>query len=64
MSTQALEGFTVLVAMKFGLQVMHVILNLLVLRNINQDDYGYTLHLDLYLNLTLFYIKSCLKNCY
>jgi hypothetical protein len=37
---------------------------LLILQRLDHSLYGYTLYFDLFMNLSLFYTRYCLRNCY
>lgn len=75
----AVKGLSFLVILRLFSKVIDFVLNILVIREIDPSIYGcfsfltmrislfilgLTIHFGLLLNLSLFYVKICLKNCY
>jgi hypothetical protein len=49
---------------KVILKLFDILLNILVIKNIDKEVYGINLLFDLYMNISLYFLKTCLKNSY
>ena len=61
---KAASGLKHIFALSIVKKIVESILNILVLRNIDPYIFGLTMHIDILCNLSSFYLKNCLKNCY
>ncbi|EGR27152.1 nuclear division rft1-like protein, putative [Ichthyophthirius multifiliis] len=61
---KAIEGFSILFLMKVFSRVIDFLLNILVIRELDPQIYGLTIHYMIITNVVLFYSKNCLKNSY
>jgi len=64
MLQQALKGFSYLFIVKILAKVIDIFMNISVIRNIDPKTFGLMLYFSLLENLSLFWVRACLKNSY
>ena len=58
------KNFSFIVLGRVGSRIADFVLKILIVRSLNPKVFASTVHFQLILNVSLFYVKNCLKNCY